>query len=32
MVDDGSYQAILDEWGVADGGIDEITINAAANG
>jgi len=32
MVDDGSYQAILDDWGVADGGIDEITINAAANG
>jgi polar amino acid transport system substrate-binding protein len=32
MVDDGSYEAILDEWGVADGGIDEITINAAANG
>jgi polar amino acid transport system substrate-binding protein len=32
MVDDGSYQAILDEWGVADGGIDEITINAASNG
>ena len=32
MVDDGSYQAILDSWGVADGGVDEITINAAANG
>ena len=32
MVDDGSYQAILEDWGVADGGIDEITINAAANG
>ena len=32
MVDDGSYQAILDDWGVADGGIDEVTINAAANG
>ena len=32
MVDDGSYHAILDEWGVADGGIDEITINAGANG
>ena len=32
MVDDGSYKAILDKWGVADGGIDEITINAAANG
>ena len=24
--------AILDEWGVADGGIDKITINAASNG
>jgi len=32
MVDDGSYEAILDAWGVADGGVDEITINAAANG
>jgi polar amino acid transport system substrate-binding protein len=32
MVDDGSYQAILDAWGVADGGVDQITINAAANG
>jgi polar amino acid transport system substrate-binding protein len=31
-VDDGSYEAILDSWGVADGGVDEITINAAANG
>ncbi|MGO4690716.1 ABC transporter substrate-binding protein [Glaciibacter sp. 2TAF33] len=32
MVDDGSYGKILDKWGVADGGIDKITINAAANG
>ncbi|TFC04729.1 ABC transporter substrate-binding protein [Cryobacterium adonitolivorans] len=32
MVDDGSYNAILDAWGVTDGGVDEITINAAANG
>ncbi|MEO6199964.1 MAG: ABC transporter substrate-binding protein [Cryobacterium sp.] len=32
MVDDGSYAAILDKWGVADGGIDTITINAASNG
>ncbi len=32
MVDDGSYAEILDTWGVSDGGIDEITINAAANG
>ncbi len=32
MVDDGSYGKILDTWGVSDGGIDKITINAAANG
>ncbi|WP_173923733.1 ABC transporter substrate-binding protein [Agromyces sp. Marseille-P2726] len=32
LVDDGTYMAILDEWGVADGAIDEITINAASNG
>jgi polar amino acid transport system substrate-binding protein len=32
MVGDGSYAAILDKWGVADGGLDKITINAAANG
>lgn len=32
LVDDGTYGDILDEWGVADGGIDEITINAASNG
>jgi polar amino acid transport system substrate-binding protein len=32
MVDDGSYKKILDTWGVADGGIDTITINAGANG
>lgn len=32
MVDDGSYAEILDGWGVAPGGIDTITINAAANG
>jgi len=32
MVDDGSYAAILDAWGVTDGGVAEITINAAANG
>ncbi|MDH6237740.1 ABC transporter substrate-binding protein [Cryobacterium sp. CG_9.6] len=32
MVDDGSYAAILDTWGVTDGGIDTITINAGANG
>ncbi|SDM71779.1 polar amino acid transport system substrate-binding protein [Cryobacterium flavum] len=32
MVDDGSYGKILDKWGVTDGGIDTITINAASNG
>ncbi len=32
MVDDGSYGKILDHWGVSDGGISTITINAAANG
>ena len=32
MVDDGSYTAILDKWGVADGGLDTITINAASKG
>jgi len=32
MVDDGSYTAILDSWGVTDGGVDTIAINAAANG
>lgn len=30
LVDDGSYQTILDGWGVASGGIPTITINAAA--
>jgi polar amino acid transport system substrate-binding protein len=29
MVDDGSYGKILDKWGVADGGLKKITINAA---
>jgi polar amino acid transport system substrate-binding protein len=32
LVDDGTYKKILDKWGVADGSIDKITINAAANG
>jgi polar amino acid transport system substrate-binding protein len=32
MVDDGSYQKILDKWGVGDGGVSTITINAGANG
>ena len=29
MLDDGSYGKILDKWGVADGGLKKITINAA---
>src|ERR1035437_756489 len=32
MVDDGSYGKILDKWGVSDGGLKKITINAATNG
>ncbi|TAL45081.1 MAG: ABC transporter substrate-binding protein [Salinibacterium sp.] len=32
LVDDGTYKRILDKWGVADGAIDPITINAGANG
>ncbi|MCU1403031.1 MAG: transporter substrate-binding protein [Microbacteriaceae bacterium] len=32
LVDDGTYKKILDKWGVADGGLATITINAAANG
>lgn len=32
MVDDGSYVKLLDKWGVGDGGLDTITINAAAKG
>ena len=32
MVDDGSYGKILDKWGVADGAIKKVTINAAAKG
>jgi polar amino acid transport system substrate-binding protein len=32
MVDDGTYGDILDNWGVTDGAIETITINAAANG
>ncbi|GAA3876195.1 ABC transporter substrate-binding protein [Leifsonia kafniensis] len=32
MIDDGSYDTILDSWGVADGGLNSITIDAAANG
>jgi polar amino acid transport system substrate-binding protein len=32
MVDDGSYMAILKKWGVENGAIDKITINAATKG
>lgn len=32
MVDDGSYMAILTNWGVTDGAVKAITINAAAKG
>ena len=32
LFQDGTYKKILDKWGVADGSIDTITINAAANG
>lgn len=32
MVDDGSYVEILETWGVADGALTEITINAASKG
>lgn len=31
MVDDGSYGKILSAWGVEDGGLSSITINAATN-
>ncbi len=32
LVDDGSYAKILNKWGVADGDIKQITINAGAQG
>ncbi len=32
MVDDGSYKKILDKWGVADGALTSITVNAASKG
>ncbi|MET4782379.1 ABC transporter substrate-binding protein [Glaciihabitans sp. UYNi722] len=32
IVDDGTYKKVLDKWGVADGGVDSITLNAGANG
>lgn len=31
LVDDGSYDEILAGWGVEDGGVEEITINAASS-
>jgi polar amino acid transport system substrate-binding protein len=30
LIDDGSYQTILDSWGVSSGGITKATINAGA--
>jgi polar amino acid transport system substrate-binding protein len=32
MLADGTYKSILDKWGVADGAVDTIEINAGANG
>lgn len=32
IVDDGQYKTILDKWGVADGSLATITINAASKG
>lgn len=32
LVDDGTYKKILNHWGVADGALSTITINAAAHG
>ncbi|HWU45845.1 MAG TPA: ABC transporter substrate-binding protein [Humibacter sp.] len=32
IVDDGTYKKILDKWGVADGALTKITINAASQG
>lgn len=32
LVDDGNYLKILNKWGIADGAVQKITINAAANG
>ncbi len=31
IVDDGTYKKILDKWGVGDGALSTITINAAGN-
>ena len=30
MIDDGTYQSILKDWGVEDGAVDTITINAGS--
>ncbi|NEN07116.1 ABC transporter substrate-binding protein [Diaminobutyricibacter tongyongensis] len=32
LVDDGTYKKILDKWGVADGALSSITVNAASKG
>lgn len=32
LIDDGTYQKILDKWGVADGGVTKADLNAAAKG
>ncbi len=32
LVDDGTYKRILDKWGIADGALTPITINAASKG
>ena len=29
LIEDGSYQQVLEEWGVEDGGIDDPTVNPA---
>jgi polar amino acid transport system substrate-binding protein len=29
LIEDGSYQQVLEEWGVQDGGIDDPTVNPA---
>ena len=32
LVDDGTYGKILDKWGVADGAVKTIDVNAASKG
>jgi polar amino acid transport system substrate-binding protein len=32
LIADGTYQAILDDWGVASGAVTEVTINIASQG